>query len=575
MADLGAAYTDKEIEKLTHKINGIYKEAQEDINAKMKDFNAKYKVKEAKYAQQVHDGKMTQDEFDRWKKGQVFQGKQWQAKKNDITNVLHNSNVLASQIINNERINAFGFNANYASYSIEKDAGVNFGFDIYDRDTVINLIKNEPNLLPKYTPINGIDKAWNSKKITRQVTLGIIEGESLDKIADRLARVTSSQNRDSMLTHARTLMTGAQNAGRLQSYKHAADLGIELEKQWMATFDAHTRDSHRRADGETQPIDREFSTKCMYPGDPGGPPKEVYNCRCTMVSETKKYPMKYKRYDNIDGKPIENMSYKEWAKAKGLDQKKKQTSAPKNADSLWNNPMFNSSDAEKLRNTLMSCGDQDMINLFLSKGANIRFELSDKGDYSDPSGVVHLNVENLREESMFNIPYKTAFHEMIHSMDNAKFNSDNYDFSHQYGDGILTNTIKKEGKAFKEEILKRYGEESGVKYGSANHVKHALGRIVGKGGSHDFQRNQMTYGMKFADTIDLSDMLEFSLKIDSPLSGGHGLKYWKNAVGTGASEFIAEYGASLIANPASARLMEQAFPESCSIARQIFKELAK
>lgn len=318
MADLGVAYTDKKIENLTHKINGIYKEACKDINSKMKDFNEKYKVKEAKYAKQVKEGIITQEQFDNWKKGQVFQGKQWQAKKDEITNVLYNSNVLASKIVNSESIDVFGFNINYASYTMEHGEGVNFGFSVYDRNTVINLIKNEPNLLPMYTPKKGVDKAWNSKKITRQVTLGIMQGESLDKIANRLASVTSSQNKNSMLTHARTIMTGAQNAGRFESYKQAEKLGIELQKEWMASLDSHTRDSHADIDGERVDVESKFSNGLMYPAEAGGAPAEVYNCRCTMVSDIKKYSSRYDRYDNLNGKRIDNMSYKEWEGAKDI-----------------------------------------------------------------------------------------------------------------------------------------------------------------------------------------------------------------------------------------------------------------
>jgi hypothetical protein len=105
--------------------------------------------------------------------------------------------------------------------------------------------------------------------------------------------------------------------------RNAKDLGIDLQKEWMATLDSHTRDSHADVDGERVDVNSKFSNGLMYPGEAGGAPAEVYNCRCTMVSDIKKYPDKYKRYDNIDGKPIDNMSYKEWAKAKGLEKKRK------------------------------------------------------------------------------------------------------------------------------------------------------------------------------------------------------------------------------------------------------------
>lgn len=316
MIDAGVIYTDKELDKLEKKIKSVYKEAEKDIKKKMNDFTAKSKAKEQKNLQKVAKGEMTQAEFDKWKAGQVFQGKQWQAKKDEIANVLYNANTAASKIVNNEQFNVFAANANFASYQMEQGAGVNFGFSLYDQNTVIRLIKDEPNLLPNYKPKKSKDMTWNSKKITRQITQGIIQGESLDKISKRLATVTASQNMNSMKTHARTLMTGAQNAGRLASYEKAQTLGIEMEKEWMATLDGHTRDSHADVDGEKQPVNHKFSNDCMYPGDPGGPPAEVYNCRCTMVSDIKKYPSIYNRYDNQARERIRNMSYNDWKDAK-------------------------------------------------------------------------------------------------------------------------------------------------------------------------------------------------------------------------------------------------------------------
>lgn len=366
MADLGAIYTDKEIENLNHRLHGIYKEAEKDINRKMKDFNERYKVKEAKYAKQVEEGKITQEQFDNWKKGQVFQGKQWQAKKASIEQTLHNSNLIASQIVNKQAIDVLQMNLNYSSYAMEKGMGVNFGFNVYDKTTVINLIRNEPNLLPVYKPKAGLDNAWNSKKITRQITLGIIEGESLDDIANRLAKATSSQNMNSMMTHARTLMTSAQNSGRLISYKNAEKLGIDIEKEWMATLDSHTRDSHAGVDGERQPLDKKFSNGLMYPAEVGGAPAEVYNCRCTMVSNIKKYPSMYQRRDNIAGKPIDNMTYRQWEKAKKIaeDMVKKAKNATVDYEKYGGKEIFD---------ILKKYGDYDT---FIDKSTTKEFDLA-------------------------------------------------------------------------------------------------------------------------------------------------------------------------------------------------------
>lgn len=336
MADYGAAYADKEIAKIDKQIQSIYKEAEKDINKKMKDFTAKSAAKEQKYQQKVASGQMTQAEFDSWKAGQVFQGKQWQAKRDEILETIHNSNTIATKIINGESLNVFATNANYMSYDLEHGAGINFGFGLYDSSTVVNLIKNDPQLLPQWKVNETKDYKWSQKKLNRSITQGIIQGESLNKIADRLSDKLASTNKNKMKTFARTAMTGAQNSGRQMQLEAAKKMGIECMKEWMATLDSHTRDSHAEVDGEQVEVDKRFSNGLMFPGEPGGAPAEIYNCRCTLVSDIKKYPSLYNRYDNMTRDRIRNMSYKDWEDAK----KSGKTMAPYSANKIAIEDLF-------------------------------------------------------------------------------------------------------------------------------------------------------------------------------------------------------------------------------------------
>lgn len=315
MADLGATFTDAEIAKTEKELKAVYNKAYKDILQKQKDFNEKYKIKEEKKLKQVASGQMTQEEFDHWKKGQVFQGKQWENKKKQILGTIYKTNDIATGIVNEKTSNVFAFNANYTAYDLEHGAGVNFGFGFYDEATVVNLIKNNPQLLPKWKIDQPKDYTWNQKKLNRQINLGIIEGESLDKIANRLSDALVTQNFNKMRTFARTAMTGAQNSGRQFTLENAKGLGIKLKKEWMATLDAHTRINHRELDGQKVDTDKEFEVggmKIRYPGDPLAPPAMVYNCRCTMVGDIDNYPSFYDRYDNVNGKRVKNMTYKEW-----------------------------------------------------------------------------------------------------------------------------------------------------------------------------------------------------------------------------------------------------------------------
>lgn len=321
MSDPASKYTNKKIKSLDEKIQLVYSESQKDIEAKLDDFNKKFKAKYEIHVQEMHDGKITKEQFDSWVKGQVFQGNQWKAKRDQIINTITNSNQISTAIINGNMKDIFAANGNYMAYTLETGQGINFGFDIYDKTTVTKLIKDDPQLLPEWKIDEQKDYIWNYKKVNNAVTQGIIQGESLDKVAKRLTKNLVTQNENLMKTFARTAMTEAQNAGRDQRLMDAKAKGIVVVKQWMATLDARTRDSHAHMDGEKIKVGdkwhpMKFSNGCRFPGDPEGPPHEVYNCRCTLVGDVEEYPAEYERYDNIDGKPIENMTYKEWYKAK-------------------------------------------------------------------------------------------------------------------------------------------------------------------------------------------------------------------------------------------------------------------
>lgn len=326
MTDYGAEYTDKELEKMEKKIQKVYAEAQKDIQKKLDDFDKRFEAKNKIYLEKLDKGEITNEQYSHWLDGQIFQQEQWESKKKQIIKIIQNANKEASNIINGGTINAFAENANWSHYEMEHTEGINFGFGLYDAHAVTNLIKNDPQVLPKWKVNEKKDYVWNSKKVDNAITQGIIQGERLDQITDRLVNSLSAQNRNTMLTFARTAMTGAQNAGRFQGLMDAKELDIDVVKVWMATLDDHTRVSHREIDGEEQKVGDKwhpfkFSNGCRYPGDPMGPPHEVYNCRCTLVSDIKDYPSKFKRYDNINGVPVDQMTYKEWKEAKEPNQK--------------------------------------------------------------------------------------------------------------------------------------------------------------------------------------------------------------------------------------------------------------
>lgn len=319
MADIGAAYTDYKIDELTKKIEEVYAEAQRDLEGKLQDFNARNARMDAELRRQVQQGKVSQSDYENWQRGQVFQRQQWSEKRDQMVRTVMDANNIARRMVNREAVDVFAMNANYASYCLEHDAGVNFGFGIYNEQSVMKLLKDNPQILPEWKIDEQKDYQWNYKKVNNAVTQGIIQGERIDQITNRLTTSLCAQNENTMKTFARTAMTGAQNAGRQMQYENAKRLGIKMFKEWIATLDSHTRDTHRSLDGQSVQVDTPFVIKgmeIMYPGDPHAKAELVYNCRCTMASDVVSYPDQFNRYDNIDGKPISNMTYRQWETAK-------------------------------------------------------------------------------------------------------------------------------------------------------------------------------------------------------------------------------------------------------------------
>ena len=192
---------------------------------------------------------------------------------------------------------------------------------MYSESSVKHLLKDNPKILPKSSLDITKDVNWNMRNIRSQITQGILQGESIPKIADRLATLVPERNRDQMILHARTAMTSAQNAGRQERYKEAEALGIKFKKVWLATLDSRTRETHQDADGQAVEPKEAFRVggySLEYPGDPSAPPEETYNCRCTMITELDDYPSSFDRraYDESGDRRksyiTEDTTYKEW-----------------------------------------------------------------------------------------------------------------------------------------------------------------------------------------------------------------------------------------------------------------------
>lgn len=277
-------YVDVEIEEVEKRLSSIYQRASNEVEKKAEAYFKKYEKANVEKLKLVKEGKLTQAEYNAWRQGQVMTGKKWSDFKASIADSLGRTNQQAVDIVNGKLPEIYA--ASYNDVGAGAEALVKgYSFNLVDRDTVAYLAKKDRNLLP-YKTIDGKKMArWNEQKISSEVMQSVLQGESVGKLAKRFRDVTD-MNKASSIRNARTAFTSAESKGDFDGMHRLSDDGLMVKKEWLATHDDRTRQSHLdfEAMGPID-IDEEFTDGLLYPADPNGEPEEVYNCRCTMKTK--------------------------------------------------------------------------------------------------------------------------------------------------------------------------------------------------------------------------------------------------------------------------------------------------
>ena len=327
-SDIGHKLTDAELAKLERRIAKLYREAgkelQSTIDAYFEQFQKRDEEMKALIGTVQNGKEWTEADYKQWRLNQIGRGERYQAMRDKVARRVTDANAVAVSYTNDATPGIYSINRNYSAYTIEQVAG-NVGFDLWDEQTVKRLMVEQPELMPYYPPKRalkrGIDLAYGKKQITASVTSSILQGKSIKHMADDLQKRITTMSRDSAIRTARTAVTGAQNAGRMDSYAAAEKMGIKLRREWVATLDNRTRHAHAMLDGQQADIDKPFKVdgyEIMFPGDTSAPGYLVYNCRCTTIAvvdgiDTSSAQRRARNADTWQTEVISNMTYAEWA----------------------------------------------------------------------------------------------------------------------------------------------------------------------------------------------------------------------------------------------------------------------
>ena len=290
MADKAHRLTDEKLEEMEKRLSAIYSRAEKEIQKTADEYFSKFAAQDEKKRKLLEQGKITEEEYTKWRKGKVMYGKRFTEMKEQCAKQLLNVNKTAVAYINGELPEVYAINYNALESAVDGVGG--YSFTLVDADTVRNLAVTDTSLLPYKKIDPKKDIPWNMKKINAETLQGILQGESMDKIAKRMMNV-QEMNKTQAIRSARTIVTGAENKGRQDSYARATADGIILQKEWLSSDQpGRTRDWHMPSAFTSLVVDQDkpFENslgKIMFPGDPSADGANVWNCRCSMAAVVK------------------------------------------------------------------------------------------------------------------------------------------------------------------------------------------------------------------------------------------------------------------------------------------------
>jgi len=260
-----------------------YKKSLKTVRSDLAEVYAKYSVK----------GKLTYAEMAKYGRLDALQ-KELRSKMMSVTGYATRETAALQKTLYMESYYRTAF-------TIEKAAQSKLSYGLLNKNVINRAIEN---------PLVHLSERGLRDKlligINQKVTQGLIQGQSYPEMAKGVKKVIN-ETANSSVRIARTEGHRVQQAGRLDSGHHAADVGVKMVKVWDAALDSVTRDAHAELDGTKVGMDEDFISsaggKGQGPGQMGEAADDI-NCfpTETFVFSPSKIKRGYKRF--YEGKLI-------------------------------------------------------------------------------------------------------------------------------------------------------------------------------------------------------------------------------------------------------------------------------
>jgi SPP1 gp7 family putative phage head morphogenesis protein len=204
-----------------------------------------------------------------------------------ITEVLKESYNEIGRVLTANLTDIYTTNYLYTGFILETMSQTKLAYALLPTEAIKKAIQN---------PISGLtlnqrlqkNRTEIILKTREQLTQGLIQGESIQKMSKRIKDLYENDTTKS-LRIAQTETNRVRNEGKDVSYDKAKAKGVNFTRVWVSSLDSRTRDTHKKLDGTKQNKDGYFVIgryRAKYPGGFGVAEMDI-NCRCTTRAEFK------------------------------------------------------------------------------------------------------------------------------------------------------------------------------------------------------------------------------------------------------------------------------------------------
>lgn len=197
-------------------------------------------------------------------------------------------------------------------YQVEKELGIKMDFALLDHKEVIRAINMPIGNITLPDRLKYKNKQKLEKAIRETLIQSAVKGSSYGELARDLTKELEIDYKKA-LTIMRTEGGRLASIGNLDGIEEVEELGIDIDKQWLATLDTRTRDAHAELDGQIADEEGYFEINGYQAEGPHlfGVPELDINCRCDVISVVNGIKPDYRR-DGISKSVIEFQDYNSW-----------------------------------------------------------------------------------------------------------------------------------------------------------------------------------------------------------------------------------------------------------------------